>query len=123
VEYSTATFADWWKLGTLGEAERHRIHLHKAQTPWFNKLDDVDVGHQIIHADTPDHIVNYFSRLEAREKANALKEKAQKERSQQRQRRGTSQQESSGSSRRQNEWSNDRRYRNDRRPDRSGRQS
>jgi hypothetical protein len=65
VEYSTATFADWWKIGTLGEAERRRILLHKAPTPWFNKLDDVDVGHQIMHADTPDHIVNYFSRLEA----------------------------------------------------------
>jgi len=121
-EHTTATFTDWWKLGTLGEAERRRIILHKAPTPWFNKLDDVDVGHQIMHADTPDHIVNYFSRLEAREKAEALKEKARRERSE-RQRRRTSQQETSSSSRRPSERSNDRRYRTDRRPDRTGRQS
>ena len=79
IEHPTATFTDWWKLGTLSEAEWRRIILHKAPTPWFNKLDDVDVGHQIMHADSPDHIVNYFSRLEAREKANALKDKARKE--------------------------------------------
>jgi hypothetical protein len=118
VEYPSATFTDWWKLGTLSEAERRRIILHKAPTPWFNKLDDVDVGHQIMHEDKPDRIVNYFSRLEAREKANALKEKARKERNQHRQR-----QELTGSSRRQNERSNDRRYRNDRRSDQAGRQS
>jgi hypothetical protein len=61
VEHPSATFTDWWKLGTLSEAEWRQIILHKAPTPWFNKLDDVDVGHQIMHEDKPDCIVNYFS--------------------------------------------------------------
>lgn len=77
LEYPTATFPDWWSLGSISTSDQKRVIIHKAPLSHQKALKRVDIGNEARNKLTVEQISEYFATIEAlSDEERAKKKKA-----------------------------------------------
>ena len=66
-EFPSATFTEWWKSGSLTQAEYKRVVTTRVPSEWQEKLAVVDVGHTFRDNRSINDLIDYFTTLESLE--------------------------------------------------------